>query len=116
MKKSRFLIMGMFALLSACSTIKSTTYIEPKQSFVLGENNHLSYSASVKNIGADKVEVLLFDKKGNETNLGTLAVGQSEKYRVPANHTVKFKNLSTNEDAKIKIRVVGDTGLSMGYK
>jgi hypothetical protein len=103
---------GLFSV--SCGSLNSVTTIAPNKSFVLGENKHLGYTASVKNIAASSVEVLL--TVNNETNsLGVLRPNESRLYKVAPNSTVTFKNMN-NTPANIKIKLIGDTNLSMGYK
>lgn len=102
-------------VLYSCGTLKSTTYIEPNQSFVLGENKHNGYNSSVRNTGEVKVQIVLIDENGEKNNVGVLAKGEEQKLRVPANNTVQFSNKS-EQMAEIKIKALGDTNLTMGYK
>lgn len=112
--KYLFFLVALTTLFS-CGTLHSTTYIDPEKSFVLGEGNHGSYSAKIKNAGAGDIEVIKSDLGGNQTSLGILKKGASAEYSVPKNTTVRFKNLSDKE-GEIKIKLRGDTGLSMGYE
>jgi hypothetical protein len=108
-------ILCCFALFCvSCGGLNSVTTIAPNKSFILGENKHLGYTASVKNIAQSSVEVLLTLDK-TTTSLGILRPNESRLYKVTANSTVTFKNLN-DTPANIKIKLVGDTNLSMGYK
>jgi hypothetical protein len=98
---------------SACGTLNSVTTIEPNQTFVLGENSHLPFRARIKNIGEGAVEVLLTASK-KTTSLGILHQNENAYYEAAANNVVSFKNVGTTK-ANIKIKLVGDTNLSMGY-
>ncbi len=116
MKTILLSVLAIFILCQSCKTLSSTTYIEPQKSFVLGEGTHGSYTATVENVGADQIEVIQINNRGEATTLGTLKVGQKNTYTVPDNTTINFKNSSINETGTIKILAKGDTNLSMGYK
>jgi hypothetical protein len=83
---------------------------------VLGDNKHKGYTAKIKNVGSQIIEVYLLTENGAETTLGELAMNEKVKYNVPENCTIQFKNKSNKNEAVIKIRAVGDTNLSMGYE
>ena len=101
--------------LSACSTLTSMTYIDAGKSFVLGEGKHGSYRASVQNTSLGRIEVFQKSTAGDFEPLGVLKFLQKLDCSVPANTEVIFKNTSDGK-AALKIKLVGDTGLSMGYK
>lgn len=113
---------GFFVLLvlslPACKSLTSTTTIDPNKSFVLGDGPHGSYSAQIKNVGADAIEIMQSDRNGKVTALGSLQRGESGKYQVGANTTVIFKNKSLAEKGVIEIMITGNPfgSLSMGYR
>lgn len=108
------LLISATSLLQSCGTLSSTTYIDAEKSFVLGEGNHGSYTAKVKNAGTENIEVFAVNNAGITTSLGILKPNESGKYPVKKNTTVKFENKGS-EQGVIKIRAKGDTNLSMGY-
>ena len=116
----KLFIFGVFAfyLLPACSRISSLTYINPNKTFVLGEGTHNAYSADIKNVGLNAVEVRTIDLGGNEKNLGDLKPGQKNSYEVLENTTVTFKNKGklVSTALAIKLNTSFNTRLSMGYK
>jgi hypothetical protein len=113
-KKNLFFILIQVWLFTACRVLTSATFIDPAQSFVLGEGKHGSYTAQVKNAGNSAVEV--FQSQDNQqTSLGLLKSGEQTTYEVRANTMVIFKNLG-KKPATLKIRLNGDTSLSMGYR
>ena len=116
MKKKKFFILSVLFILCACKSLTSVTSIEVNKSFVLGEGKHGSYSARIKNVGSDLIEVLIIDINKNSNSLGLLKVNQSATYQVLENNTVQFKNLSTSRNGIIEIKANGDTNLTMGYK
>jgi len=113
-----FLALLLFAMLgSSCgifSQLTSTTQIEANQSFVLGQGNHGSYNANVKNISKSAVEVFKSAADGTMVSLGVLAPGDQQQYAVPKDTRVAFMNIGKSM-ASIAIKLVGDTNLSMGY-
>lgn len=114
--KSIMFVSLLSMLCFSCSTLSSTTYIKANESFVLGANkNHASYKATVKNIRAADVKVVQISEDGLATDLGVLKAKESASYRVAKSTTIQFQNMADSE-AAIKIRAVGDTNLSMGYK
>jgi len=117
MKKLGLLVLVIISL-QACKSLTSTTYIDPNKSFVLGDGLHGSYTARIKNVGADVIEVSQSDKNGTATSLGSLQRRESREYKVGANTTVIFKNKNREEKGVIEILVTGNpTGsLSMGYR
>jgi hypothetical protein len=99
----------------SCASLTSTTLIDAKRSFVLGEGTHPSYTAQVQNVSLLDIEVFTNSIDGNENPLGVLKVGEQKTYAVPANTAVRFKN-SADFSASIKVVIYGDSNLSMGYK
>lgn len=112
---NRILALLIFILFLGGCKLTSQTNIAPNKSFVLGQGEHGSYSATVKNIGADGIEVLL-TKNDTQTSLGILNPGEKSNYQVSKNCMVVFKNLSADKFATINIKAKGDTNLSMGYQ
>ncbi len=104
-----------FGGMSLLDTLTSTTTIEPNQSFVLGGGKHDSYNAKITNKG--KVDIEVFTERENEErkSLGVLKPNDRSEYSVAKNTKVIFKNLG-DKTATIGIKLLGDTGLSMGYK
>jgi hypothetical protein len=117
MKNLIFAIVALMVTATSCrvmSRLTSSTQIETGQSFVLGEGQHGSYQADVKNVAQAEVEVFKSEPNGNMVSLGTLRPGNQQRYTVPKDTEVAFKNKG-NTLAVIKINLVGDTQLSMSY-
>lgn len=116
-----FIILGLVGVFQAFggvglfNNLTSTTYIEPNQSFVLGEGKHGGYNAKITNKGNVDVEVLGEPENEERKSLGVLKPNDRGEYNVAKNTKVIFKNLGS-EKATIGIKLSGDTGLSMGYK
>ena len=118
MKNTILILLASLSILAitSCSTIKSTTYIEPSKSFVLGENAHSKYKATVKNTSIEPIEVYTINQNGEETLVATLNQNDQQLFKIGENVGVRFKNLSQTETAQIKIKANGESNLSMGYK
>jgi hypothetical protein len=115
MKKVTILFILCIVFISqSCSTLGSTTYIDPQQSFVLGKGKHGAYKAYLSNPGSTDISVYL-ENNGKMTSLGVLKPKEAVHYRVPANYTVRFHNADTIQGV-VRINAIGDTRLSMGYQ
>jgi hypothetical protein len=102
-------------LLQACRTLTSQTFIEPGQSFVLGDGSHGTFRAKIKNTGTAAVEVAKESLEGNRTTVVVLAPGDATNVTIGNNTKVIFKNKDTSK-ATLNLYVSGDTGLSMATK
>jgi hypothetical protein len=116
--KRALLLFGIifFQSCSIFGVLTSQTTIEPGKSFVLGEGEHGSYTASIQNTTNSPVEVFIQKYQSEvSTSLGVLNKGDKQEYRVANNNRVSFKNLGKRV-AVINIKLRGETNLSMGYK
>jgi len=91
MKKIIILIAIISFLIQSCAVLKSQTIIEPSKTFVLGEGNHVAYSAKVKNIGNVDIEIFKQELGGEKISVEILKVNQEENYEIPKNTAVFFK-------------------------
>jgi len=116
--KNLLILTLIFIGLQACKSLTSTTYIDPKKTFVLGEGKHGSYDATIKNVGKDMVEVIQIDEKGRNYTMDILKIGEKKEYKVAKNATVMFKNINMEKQAIIEILITGNpnASLSMGYQ
>ena len=57
MKKFLIISIAITMAASSCKTIYSTTTIEAKKSFVLGDNEHDAFECSLKNISKEDFEL-----------------------------------------------------------
>jgi len=106
-------LVGLF--LNSCGTLTSTTAIDAKNSFVLGNNQHGEFSVRLKNISQSDIEVHRAPIDGGRHSFETIKPGQTIKVKVEKNTAMVISNKS-NEVASVELFVKGDTGLSMGYK
>ncbi len=111
MKKICIILLAAASLYSCALT--SQTTIGPNKAFELGDGEHGAFKATVKNISAVPVELCATALGGTEKKLATLQPGQQKTVRFSANTKAIFKN-NNNQQANIKLKVTGDTGLSMG--
>ncbi len=81
----------------------------------MGEGKHGHYKASIKNIGVAPIEVFKIVDGGTPISLGVMQPDTEKIYSVEGTTTIWFKNQSLRQ-AQIKIKLVGDKDLSMGYK
>ncbi|MEY4934349.1 MAG: hypothetical protein RIS64_708 [Bacteroidota bacterium] len=102
------------SFLQSC-VLHSVTLIEGSKTFVLGEGKHGSYNASIKNIGIAPIEVFKIVNGSAPVSLGVMQPDTENTYSVEGTTAIWFKNLSPRQ-AQIKIKLLGDKALSMGYK
>lgn len=99
-------------LLQSCA-LHSNTTIGPRKAFELGDGNHGSFKAMVKNISEVPVEICSARLGQSEQKLITLNSGQQKTVRFAADTKAIFKN-NNDKAATVKLKVTGDTGLTMG--
>ncbi len=103
---------------ASCGTIgkvNSTTYIPPLKSFELGNGQHGSFTAQIRNASAVNIEILTRPLEGKEKSVAVLKPNEKIRLSVEGNAKAIFKNSSPTE-ATLELVLEGDTGLSMGYK
>lgn len=102
-------------VMTACGTLTSTTTIEANNSFVLGNNQHGTFSVRLKNISENDVELHRAPVDGGRHSFEIIKPGQTKRVKVERNTALVIENKS-NSEASVELFVQGDTGLSMGYK
>ena len=110
------LITGAFALcfLASCS-LTSTTMIKPNDAFVLGNNEHGSFTVKLKNISDNDLKLWQAPIEGGRHSPVVVKPNNKVKVKVARNTALRIENNATTE-ASVELVVTGDTGLSMGYK
>lgn len=101
-----------------CSMFKyvtSNTAIAPQNSFVLGNNEHGSFSVQLKNVSKNEVVLHKAPIAGGNYSYLTVQPNKSVKVNVAENTALIIEN-NTNDTASVNLYIKGDTGLSMGYK
>lgn len=115
MIKSIFSILITAILLSACSTLHSITTIKANDTFILGNNRHGRFSASVTNIASSPITVWQYPIDGGRHSALTLQPAKNVKIRVDKNTALRIENKS-DKSIDVQLVVKGDVGLSMGYQ
>ncbi len=117
--RKQFLILLLFTFhLVSClpfNSLNSTTYIKANDEFILGNNIHGKFYASVTNTSNFEVTIWQYPNDGGRHSPITLKPSLSVKVTVDKNTSLRIEN-NSNGDVAIKLKVKGDTGLSMGYK
>ncbi len=107
------LAITVFAI--SCKTLTSNTTIKPNDSFVLGNNEHGTFSIKLKNVSANDVEVYMAPITGGSYSRQIVKPYQVVSVSVEKNTALIVDNKS-NENASVDLKVKGGLGLSMGYK
>jgi hypothetical protein len=101
-------------ILASCRTLTSTTTIDANKSFVLGNNEHGTFKARLKNISKNDVIVHHAPIAGGTHTYETVKPKQTVAVHVEKNTALVIANKSADQ-ARVELLVKGDTGLSMGY-
>ena len=115
MKKLRIALLAIALTASGCSAIYSTTRIEAKQNFVLGDNQHEAFEVSIKNISYHEVELSQKPNGGNIAFLQRLGAKKSVTLKIDKNTALYIGNKS-NRQVAVKLTLESVSRLSMGYK
>ena len=119
MTKLSLVTFGIICLLVSaclsCSTLGSTTYIKANDAFILGNNEHGSFSVRLTNESPSELILWKSPIAGGNHSPVTIQPKESLKFTVEKNTALRIENPSKGE-ATVKLLVKGDTGLSMGYK
>ena len=115
MKSLSFTLIALALLSTSCRTLTSTTYIKANDSFILGNNEHGSFSVKLKNASTNDLELWRAPIDGGRHSPVTVKPNETVKVSVEKNTALRIEN-NTKEQATVELLVKGDTGLSMGYK
>ena len=106
-----------FSIIScaAFSSLTSNTTIEAGKQFVLGDNEHGAFNATLRNDAP--YNLIVYTQRRGATLSEPVVVKPSEKLElwVGANETVFIQNKG-KRTVQVYLKVAGDTGLGMGYK
>lgn len=100
---------------SLLSRIQSTTIIKPKDSFILGNNEHGRFKVKFTNISQQPLELYHAPLGGGRHSGQMVNPGKELKVAVDRNTALVIYNPSA-DTVQVQLVVTGDTGLSMGYK
>lgn len=96
-------------------TLHSTTYIKAQDAFILGDNEHGTFRATVTNISNVPIDVWQYPMSGGRHSLVTLGPSEKAKVKVDANTSIHIENAS-KEEVAVELKARGDIGLSMSYR
>jgi hypothetical protein len=116
---TKFLAFLACILLSACqylpiTSLTSTTTIGGNNAFVLGNNPHGSFSASLTNLSNTEVMVWRCPLGGGQHSPVQVKPKEQIRVHVEKNTALRIEN-SSAQAVDVLLKVKGDTGLSMGY-
>lgn len=104
--------------ITSCSvfgSLTSNTIIKANESFVLGNNEHGSFSVKLKNVSNHDLKIVLAPITGGTHSPVVVKPKETIRVKADRNTALRIENLS-NEEASVDLYVTGDTGLSMGYQ
>ncbi len=118
MKRLLYLILALVISMTSClpfRTLNSTTYIKANDAFILGDNDHGRFNVTVTNTSIAPVDIWQYPLSGVRHSLVTLRPTEKIKLKVEENTSIRIEN-SSSEQVAVRLRVKGDTGLSMNYR
>jgi selenocysteine lyase/cysteine desulfurase len=115
MKKLLIALMAITLTASSCKTVYSTTTIEAKKSFVLGDNEHDAFEVTLKNISKEDLELSQMPNGGTKQLIRVLNSDKSATIKIEKNTALYIENKSSNK-ASVELNLKSNTHLSMGYK
>ena len=115
MKKLLIALIILIITASSCKTVYSTTSIEPKKSFVLGDNEHGAFEVTIKNISNDDLDLCQMPNGGTKQLIQVLNSSKSATVKIEKNTALYIDNKSDNK-ASVELNLKSNTNLSMGYK
>jgi uncharacterized protein YxeA len=115
MKRFLIALTALTLTASSCKTVYSTTSIDSKKSFVLGDNDHSPFEVTIKNISNDNVELSQMPNGGNKQLIQVLNPSKSATVKVEKNTALYIENKSNNK-ASVELNLNSNSHLSMGYK
>lgn len=114
--KNLIIVCLSFAIAAtSCRSLTSNTTIKPKDSFVLGNNEHDAFKVKLKNVSATNLTVYLAPIEGGTHSPQVVKPSQSVSVKVAKNTALVVSN-NSNQTTSVDLKVEGDTHLSMGYK
>jgi hypothetical protein len=102
--------------ITSCSVFGSLTSnvsIKANESFVLGNNEHGTFKARIKNVSNHPVTIVMRPINGGSYSPETILPNQSTTVKTERNTALVIENKS-DKPATVDLKVNGDTGLSMG--
>ncbi len=99
----------------ACRTLTSVTTIPPNERFVLGNNEHGSYRVHLQNTSPEVITVYRAPVGGGKHSSVEVQPREKVSVQVESNTALVLVNPSGRK-VDVKLKVIGDTNLSMGYQ
>jgi hypothetical protein len=115
MKNVLFLLVSVSLLATACRSLTSVTTIKANESFVLGNNPHRGYSVELENTAKYDLTIIQSDLDGVVKSTMVAQPKKKITLKIAPNTVLRIEN-KANKSADVALKVVGDTGLSMGYQ
>ncbi len=118
MNKIIFSVFVLCLILTGClsfKSLKSSTFIKANDAFILGNNVHGKFSVRITNTSNYEITIWQYSINGGRDSQIKVNPSSTIKINVDKNTAIRIENQS-NEEVAIKLKVTGDTGLSMGYK
>ncbi len=119
MKKLLIALTALTLTASSCKTVYSkvysTTTIEAKKSFVLGDNDHEAYEVTIKKMSKDDVLLSQIQKGGTKQLIQVLNSNKSAIIKIEKNTALYIENKS-DKKAIVELDIKSNSSLSMGYK
>lgn len=112
-----FTCLSIFSFTSCLpfASLNSTTQIKANDAFILGDNIHEKFTAKVTNTSKFELTLWQYPIDGGRHSPVNLKASSEVKVKVDENTALRIEN-KANEEVAVKLKVYGDTGLSMGYK
>lgn len=85
MRKVFISFAALFLIAPYCKTAYSITSIEPKKSFVMGDNEHELFEATLKNTSNNEVELIKMPNNEVKTTIQILEPGESVSATIEKN-------------------------------
>lgn len=114
MKNLIFACIALAFFTTSCA-LTSNTVIKSNESFVLGNNQHGSFVVKLRNVSNENITVYQAPIEGGTHSPQIVKPNQLVKVNVDRNTALIVDNKS-DKTVSVDLKVVGDTGLSMGYK
>lgn len=96
-------------------SLTSNTTIEPKNSFVLGDNNHGSFNVKLKNTSTEVLRVYRKPITGGMHSSVNVNPNETISVKVETDTALIIEN-NSNATTNVYLKVTGDIGLAMTYK
>jgi hypothetical protein len=115
MRKLLIALTALTLTASSCKTVYSTTTIEAKKSFVLGDNEHDAFEATLKNISTEDLELFQMPNGGAKQLIQILNSNKTATVKIEKNTALYIENKSDNK-VSVELNLKSNSHLSMGYK